>query len=68
MNRQVPWEFDKHKAVLLVIDMQNDFVKEGAIMEVPKASVHMMGKVFARVMTTEELIKEIEKRRGQPLL
>ena len=27
---QVPWEFDKNKAVLLVIDMQNDFVNEGA--------------------------------------
>ena len=34
---QVPWEFDKNKAVLLVIDMQNDFVNEGAVMEVPMA-------------------------------
>ena len=37
MTQQVPWEFDKTKAVLLVIDMQNDFVNEGAIMEVPMA-------------------------------
>ena len=32
-----PWEFNSKKAVLLVIDMQNDFVNEGAIMEVPMA-------------------------------
>lgn len=32
-----PWEIDKNKAVLLVIDMQNDFVDEGAPMEVPMA-------------------------------
>jgi ureidoacrylate peracid hydrolase len=37
MNNHIPWEFDKNKAVLLVIDMQNDFVNEGAIMEVPMA-------------------------------
>lgn len=33
----VPWEFNKNKAVLLVVDMQNDFVNEGAVMEVPMA-------------------------------
>jgi len=31
------WEFDPNKSVLLVIDMQNDFVREGAVMEVPMA-------------------------------
>jgi len=31
------WEFDPKKAALLVIDMQNDFVREGAVMEVPMA-------------------------------
>jgi ureidoacrylate peracid hydrolase len=36
-SNRIPWEFDKNKAVLLVIDMQNDFVNEGAIMEVPMA-------------------------------
>ena len=35
--QHVPWEFKKEKAVLLVIDMQNDFVNEGAVMEVPMA-------------------------------
>ncbi|MEH7387313.1 isochorismatase family cysteine hydrolase [Bacillus sp. JJ1521] len=33
----LPWEFNSKKAVLLAIDMQNDFVNEGAIMEVPMA-------------------------------
>lgn len=33
----MPWEFVAKKSVLLVIDMQNDFVNEGAIMEVPMA-------------------------------
>ncbi|MGG2201071.1 isochorismatase family protein [Paenibacillus validus] len=37
----LPWEFDKSKAVLLVIDMQNDFVNEGAVMEVPMAREHL---------------------------
>ncbi|WP_409304783.1 isochorismatase family protein [Peribacillus sp. SCS-155] len=36
-NVYAPWEFDKNKAVLLVVDMQNDFVNEGAVMEVPMA-------------------------------
>jgi len=31
------WEFNPEKSVLLVIDMQNDFVREGAVMEVPMA-------------------------------
>lgn len=36
-QNNMPWHVDKHKAALLVIDMQNDFVKEGAPMEVPMA-------------------------------
>src|SRR5699024_5988673 len=36
-TKQVPWEFNKSKAVLLVIDMENDFVNKDAIMEVPMA-------------------------------
>lgn len=30
-------EFERDRSALLVIDMQNDFVREGAIMEVPEA-------------------------------
>ena len=31
------WEFERDRSVLLVIDMQNDFVLEGAILEVKEA-------------------------------
>lgn len=37
MATEAPWRFDKGRAALLVIDMQRDFVDEGAIMEVPMA-------------------------------
>ncbi len=32
-----PWAFEKDRAALLVIDMQRDFVEEGAVMEVAAA-------------------------------
>lgn len=32
-----PWPFEKERAALLVIDMQSDFVDEGAVMEVAMA-------------------------------
>ena len=32
-----PWAFDRQRAALLVIDMQRDFVDEGAVMEVAMA-------------------------------
>jgi len=35
--RKPPWSIVKDRAALLVVDMQNDFVREGAIMEVPMA-------------------------------
>lgn len=31
------WEFERDRTVLMVIDMQNDFVREGAIMQVKEA-------------------------------
>ena len=31
------WSFERERSVLLVIDMQNDFVQAGAVMEVPDA-------------------------------
>ncbi|MBZ9987135.1 cysteine hydrolase [Mesorhizobium sp. BH1-1-5] len=36
-NDKQPWRFDKERAALLVIDMQSDFVDEGAVMEVAMA-------------------------------
>ncbi len=33
----VKWEFEREKCVLMVIDMQNDFVQEGAVMQVKEA-------------------------------
>jgi len=35
-KRKKPWTINREKTALLVIDMQNDFVKKGAILEVPK--------------------------------
>ena len=35
------WHFTHDRTVLLVIDMQNDFVLEGAIMEVPQAKTQL---------------------------
>ncbi|MCL2526471.1 MAG: cysteine hydrolase [Coriobacteriia bacterium] len=37
------WPFVPAKSALLVIDMQNDFVREGAIMEVPDAKTQLEG-------------------------
>lgn len=34
---KIPWEFERERSALLVVDLQNDFVAEGAIMEVPEA-------------------------------
>lgn len=43
-----PWELNLDKTALLVIDMQNDFVREGAPMEVPMARRYLpnMHKIF----------------------
>lgn len=32
-----PWVFERDRSVLMVVDMQNDFVQEGAIMQVKEA-------------------------------
>ena len=37
----VKWNFERDKSVLLVIDMQNDFVSDGAVMEVPQAKTQL---------------------------
>jgi nicotinamidase-related amidase len=37
----LPWVFHKEKAALIVVDMQNDFVREGAVMQVPMARQYL---------------------------
>lgn len=37
-EESVKWEFEREKCVLLVIDMQNDFVLDGAVMQVKEAA------------------------------
>jgi nicotinamidase-related amidase len=46
--KEEPWSFDRDRAALLVIDMQKDFVDEGAIMEVAMArhSVPVMRRII----------------------
>ncbi len=34
-ERKKLWAIDRDKTALLIIDMQNDFIREGAILEVP---------------------------------
>jgi nicotinamidase-related amidase len=48
--KEEPWSFDKDRAALLVIDMQKDFVDEGAIMEVAMARhrVPVMRQIIER--------------------
>lgn len=36
-ERKVPWRLNAQRAALLVIDMQNDFLEKGAVLEVPMA-------------------------------
>ena len=36
-EEHVKWEFERNRCVLMVIDMQNDFVIDGAVMQVPEA-------------------------------
>ncbi len=36
-TENVKWDFEKERCVLMVIDMQNDFVLDGAIMQVKEA-------------------------------
>jgi len=37
MEKHIKWEFERDRAVLMVIDMQNDFVLDGAVMQVKEA-------------------------------
>ena len=38
---QLKWEFERDRSVLIVIDMQNDFVRDGAVMQVTEAKTQL---------------------------
>lgn len=69
-KKKIPWKLNKEKAVLLVIDMQNDFVREGRNMEVPMARENLpnMQKVLKVcrqngipvIFTTHVLLNEFD--------
>jgi len=48
------WEFERARCALMVIDMQNDFVREGAIMEVPDAK-HQLTRIASLIDTCRKL-------------
>jgi len=54
-----PWLFDRQRAALLVIDMQSDFVDEGAVMEVAMAR--------HRIPVMRQVI-ELCRRAGVPVI
>ena len=50
----VKWEFERDRCVLMVIDMQNDFVLDGAIMQVKEAK-NQIPKIRNLIKTCREL-------------
>ena len=42
-ENKIKWEFERDRSVLMVIDMQNDFVLDGAVMEVKEAKNQLPG-------------------------
>ena len=53
-RKGIPWIIERDKTLLLVIDLQNDFVEEGAILEVPAAR-KQIPKVKRLIETCREL-------------
>lgn len=53
-KKKKTWTIDKARTALLVIDMQNDFVKKGAILEVPKIR-HQIPKIKRLIETCRKL-------------
>ncbi len=57
-TENVKWTFDKERCVLVVIDMQNDFVLDGAIMQVKEAG-RQVPKIQKLIATCRELSIQI---------
>jgi len=53
-KKKKPWTIGRARTALLVIDMQNDFVREGAILEVPKIR-HQVPKIKRLIETCRKL-------------
>jgi len=53
-NGNEKWVFERDKSALMVIDMQNDFVLDGAIMEVKEAK-HQLPKIKNLIAKCREL-------------
>jgi ureidoacrylate peracid hydrolase len=53
-ENHVKWEFERDRSVLMVIDMQNDFVIDGAIMQVREAK-NQLPKIRKLIDTCREL-------------
>jgi len=49
-----PWEFERDRCALLIIDMQNDFVLDGAVMQVKEA-----GRQVPRIKKLAEKCREL---------
>jgi ureidoacrylate peracid hydrolase len=54
ITENVKWDFDRERCVLMVIDMQNDFVLDGAIMQVKEAG-RQIPKIQKLIATCREL-------------
>lgn len=52
--KAVPWSFERDKSVLLVIDMQNDFLLPGGVLEIPQAR-SLIPKVKQLIQCCREL-------------
>lgn len=53
-TENVKWDFEKERCVLMVIDMQNDFVLDGAIMQVKEAG-RQIPKIQKLIATCRDL-------------
>jgi len=79
-GKHIKWEFERDRSVLIVVDMQNDFVLEGAILQVKEArnqvprirklidKCHELGvPVIYTIQETDEIFCPLEVAAYPPL-